>query len=107
MFQSVDHMIMAIIVTNTINLIVYSSNWMAFNCIGGVMVNALASSMVDRAFQPWSYQTKDYNIGICCFSTKHAALRRKSKNWLAWNQDDMSEWGDMSIRRGCFSELAL
>jgi hypothetical protein len=24
-------------------------------------------------------QTKDYKIGSCCFSTKHATLRRKSK----------------------------
>jgi hypothetical protein len=31
-------------------------------------------------------QTKDYCIGICCFSAKHAALRRKSKDWLAQNQ---------------------
>jgi hypothetical protein len=27
-------------------------------------------------------KTKDYKIGICCFSAKHTALRRKSKNWL-------------------------
>jgi len=26
------------------------------------------------------------------------ALRRKSKDWLARNQDNVSEWGDMSIR---------
>ena len=44
-----------------------------------------------------SGQTKVYKIGICCFSTKHAALRRKSKDWLAWNQDNVSEWGDISI----------
>jgi len=25
----------------------------------------------------------DFKIGICCFSAKHAALRRKSKDWLA------------------------
>jgi hypothetical protein len=35
------------------------------NHIGGVMVNNLASSAVDRLFKPWSCQTKDYNIGIC------------------------------------------
>jgi len=27
--------------------------------------------------------TKVYKIGICCFTAKHAALRRKSKGWLA------------------------
>jgi len=35
--------------------------------------------------------------GICCFSINHAALRRKSKDWLAQNQDNVSELGDMSI----------
>ena len=44
-----------------------------------------------------SGQTKDYEIGICCFSTKHAALRRKSKDWLTRNQDNVSEWGEISI----------
>jgi hypothetical protein len=43
-------------------------------------------------------QTKDYEIGICCFSAKHAALRKKSKDWLTRNQDNVSEWGDMFIR---------
>ena len=45
--------------------------------------------------------TKSYiqhdHIGICCISTKHALLRRKSKDWLARNQDNVFEWGDMSI----------
>jgi hypothetical protein len=47
------------------------------NPISGVMVSVLASSVVDC--EPQSCQTKDYKIGtfcICCFSTKHAALRR-------------------------------
>jgi hypothetical protein len=31
---------------------------------------------------------KNYGgLSICCFSTKHMALRRKSKDWLARNQD--------------------
>jgi hypothetical protein len=45
------------------------------NCIGGVMVSVLTSSVVDRGFEPLSGLTKDYKIGICCFSAKHAALR--------------------------------
>ena len=45
-----------------------------------------------------SGQMKDYTIGMCSFPTKHAALRRKSKDWLARNQDNVSEWGDMSMR---------
>jgi hypothetical protein len=42
----------------------------------------------------WSGQTKDYEIDICCFSAKHAALRRKNTYWLARNQDNVSEWED-------------
>ena len=30
-------------------------------------------------------------------SSKHAALRGKSKDWLAGNQDNVSKWCDMSI----------
>jgi hypothetical protein len=56
------------------------------DCIRAVIVSVLALSAVDRGFEPQSGRTKDYEIGICCFSTKHAALRRKSKDWLAQNQ---------------------
>ena len=35
---------------------------------------------------------------MCCFSTKYAVLRGKSKDWLGRNQNNVSEWGDMSIR---------
>ena len=62
------------------------------------MYSVLVSSAVDRGFEPWSGKTKDYKIGICCFSTKHAGLRRKSKDWLARNQETVSEYDDMSIR---------
>ena len=52
--------------------------------------------------EPHRCQTKDYKIGICCFSAKHAALRRKSKDWLAQNQNNVSEWSAMSTRRILF-----
>jgi hypothetical protein len=58
------------------------------------MVSVLALSAVDHGFESRSGQTKDYKIGICCISTKHAALRRKSKDWLARNQDNVSELGN-------------
>jgi hypothetical protein len=64
------------------------------NRIGSV----LPSSVVDRWFEPRSGQTEDHKIGICCFSAKHAALRRKSKYWFRRNQNIVSERGDMSIR---------
>ena len=43
------------------------------------MVSVLASSAVDRGFEPRSIQTEDYKIGNCCFSAKHAALKRKEQ----------------------------
>jgi hypothetical protein len=62
------------------------------------MVSVLVWSAVDRGFEPWSGQTKDYEIGICYFSAKHSALRRKNKDWLAQIQNNVSEWSDMSTR---------
>ena len=70
--------------------------------ISDVMVSVLAPSAVDRGFEPQSGQTKDYEIGICCFSAKHAALRRKGKDWLPRNQNNVSECSDMSTRRLLF-----
>ena len=66
------------------------------------MVSVLASSAVEHGFESRWGQTKDYKIGICCFSSKHAALRRKSKDWSALNQNNVSEWSDMSTRRLLF-----
>ena len=80
---------------------------MLCNHIGGVMVSVLASSVVDNGFESRSGQTKDYKIGICCFSAKHAVLRSLSKDWLVRNQINVSEWSDMSIRGLFFSKLAL
>ena len=52
----------------------------------------LASSTVDRRFESRLGQSKDYAIGMCCLSAKHAALKGKSKDLLARNQDIASEW---------------
>jgi hypothetical protein len=75
------------------------------NRIGGVIVSVLASSVVDRGFKPRSGQTIDYQIGICCFSAKHAALKRKGKDWLIQNQNYVSRverhvypWTVVSVR---------
>ena len=67
------------------------------NRTGGVTVSVLASSAVYCWFEPRSGQTKDYKIGMCCFSA-----RITGKHWLARNQGNMSEWGDMSTRRLLF-----
>ena len=67
------------------------------NCICGVMVSMLASSVVDSVFKSRSGHIKDYKIGICYFSANHTASRSMSKDWLARNQNNVSEWRDMSI----------
>jgi hypothetical protein len=63
------------------------------------MVSMHTSSAEELGFKPRYGQAKNYNIGICCFSTKHSALRSKSKDWLARNQNNVSEWSDMSTQR--------
>jgi hypothetical protein len=62
------------------------------------MVSVLSSSAIESGFEARSGQSKDYKIGICSISAKHALLRRKNRDWLARNEDNVSEWGDMSIR---------
>jgi hypothetical protein len=72
------------------------------NRIGGVMVSVFTSRVVDRGFESRSGQTKDCKIGICCFSTKQATLRRKSKDWLARNQDNVS-----GVERHAYSLITI
>ena len=67
-------------------------------CIGSIMVSVLASSAIDCGYELRSCQTKEYTIGICCFSAKNAALRRKSKDWLVRNQNNVSDGSDISTR---------
>jgi hypothetical protein len=68
------------------------------NHIRRVMVSVLASSAVDRGFEPRSGQIKDYKIGMYCYSAKDAALKRKDKDWLVRDNDNLSKWGDLSTR---------
>jgi len=56
------------------------------------MVSVFFSCVVDRGLEHQPSQTKDYQIGICCFFAKHAALRSKNKDWWAWSLEDVSEW---------------
>ena len=85
----------------------HSPLFIYLNQIGGVMVNVITSVAVDRGFKPWSGQTKDFKISMCCFSANDTPLGRKSKDWFARYQDNVSEWGDITIHVCCFSELAL
>ena len=56
----------------------------------------LNSFVEDHGFEPQSIQTEDYKIGIGCFPAWHTTLWRKNKDRMAWNQDNVSEWGNMS-----------
>jgi hypothetical protein len=113
---------------STVNLIVISSQWKHIlhkNCIritpkttpsnlsyrwtleNLFYILWMISSAVDRGLESRSGQTKAYKIGICCFSTKHAALRRKEKNdWLRIRIMFLSGVTCLSADC-CFSELAL
>jgi hypothetical protein len=55
----------------------------------------------------YSDKTKDYKICICRLCTKHASSRDKSKDWLDRIQDNVSEWSDMSNRRGRTSTIKI
>ena len=67
----------------------------------------LTSSVVYCGLELLSSQTKDYKISIGCFSAKHAALKSKSKEWMAGNQDMCPEWSDMSTRGWLFQWASI
>ena len=76
--------------------------------IGCVMVNVIVSSVVYRKFEPRSGQTKDYTIGICCFSDMHTAFRgERAKTGLLEIRIMCSSWATCRSADCCFSELAL
>jgi hypothetical protein len=70
------------------------------------MVSVLAPSAIDRGFEPWSGQTKDYKFGICYFSAKQAALRRRGEHANHYATDPVSVFrkdihnlsGDMHVQ---------
>ena len=101
------HQLIRLLEYNEILLKVVLNTITLTNRIGGIMVSVLASSAVDRGFEPRSGQTKDYKIGICCFSAKHTALRRKSKDWSARNQKMCPSGATCLPADYCISELAL
>ena len=71
---------------------------MLMNCNVGVMVRCSPRLGLLVGSSPDWVKPKTYSIGICCFSAKHAALRRKSKDWLVRNRNNVSKWSDMSTR---------
>ena len=112
MYVSLHHSLYVCVITlvsvcmcHYISLSIYVSLHQSHNCIGCVMVSMLASSAVDRGFEPRLGKTKDYKIGICCFSAKHAGERAKTV-WFGIRI--MCPSGVTCLPADCcFSELAL
>jgi len=48
--------------------VLISPSFNYFNRIGGVLARMLTLGVVHRRFEYRSGHTKDYTIGICCFS---------------------------------------
>ena len=79
-------------------MLIYLFNFYTVYCIGGVMVSLFTSSVVDREFDSRTGQTKDYEIGICCFSAKYTMFRSKSSQ----KQNNVSEWSNVFTHRLLF-----
>ena len=72
------------------------------------MVRVLPSGAVNPGFPSPSGQTKDCQIGICCFSSEHAVVMIKSKDWLTRNQGNACPSVAICLSTNrCFSELEL
>ena len=71
------------------------------------MVTVPVGSVVYHGLEHRLNQTKDYKIGICCFSPKHAALQgvRAKTGWLGIKIMCPSAVTYLPV--DCFSELAL
>jgi hypothetical protein len=73
-------------------------------------IDGVACSIASSAVDSSHGRVKSMTIKLVFVASplKHLALMRKSKDcfFLVRNQDNVSEWGDMSAN-GCFSELAL
>ena len=78
--------------------------WICFQYLTASVVYCLAWfswNVVYREFEPRSGQTKDYKIGIGCFSASLGVLKSKNKDCLTHNQD-VSELGNISTHGQLF-----
>ena len=90
-----------VLLVKLLNIHVCSYFQSSINLIGDVMFGVLASSALDHMIKSRSGQTKYNKTGFGCFpacSTKEQKQkkRKKKKKKLARNQDNVSEWSNMS-----------
>jgi hypothetical protein len=78
------------------NLQMVASGKILSEWVSALLLNA------NSAQQFFSYIMARTSYIMCYFSAKLSALRGKSKDWLAQNQDYVSDWGDKSIYRLLF-----
>ena len=79
--------------------VIYLRNSFFLNHNGDVMVSVLVLSVADCGFEPGRVKPKTIKL---VFVVNYAALRRKSKDWLALSQDSVFQWSHMSTRRLLF-----
>ena len=60
------------------------------------MASMLASNVVDRGFDRWSDQTKDYKNRYVLLLNKNTQDKGVRADWLTRNQENVFEWSDMS-----------
>ena len=75
--------------------------------LSGVAVFMLVSGVLYFLFDSWAGQTKDYKLGICCFSTENAALRNKKNDYLVhiWQFFKLLEKYVINIQLMTFNEV--
>ena len=91
-----------VVLVKLLNIHVCSYFQSSINLIGGVMFGVLVSSALDHGIKSRSGQIKNNKTGFDCFPANHTALRNKSKNGWARNQDNVSEWSNMFFHRLLF-----
>ena len=66
--------------------------WNIILCIFGYDSTLTLTSNL-KLWAPIRSNQRAKNWYLLCFSVKHAAFWRKSKDWLAQNQNNVSKWG--------------
>jgi hypothetical protein len=54
--------------------------------------------LLPKLHSPGRFKLNTIEFGFVAFFTKNAAIRRKSNDWLARNQSNVSDWSDTSTR---------
>jgi hypothetical protein len=86
----------------------FGSNINQKHRISDVMVSALASSVVDRGFEPRSGQTKDYSIGMCsitekeqsCLARNQKSLKIPKGQWETYIEEEQTtQWWKEKVQK--------